>query len=272
MNSRGINQFISIARRLPPKYWVVLGVLAAVYFFAEPKLETALGRPLPGFNDNQKVAATINDQAAGGQSTTGQTTGGQIAGGPAATMGSANSKSANRKSLDDLFDQNRNSSPSGSNPNTSSSSPSTSSNKNTSSKKSTTSGKAALGTLTEIGRKVFKSTAGLVYTPGSQEGHRLAHIERHTEDQPNRNGSHGVFDGGREGMLAVLDEAYLLALKGGRDVQSEKQDSRTVYTVNLRRRVGFIGGQSGKRKNNPPVNRVRLVLEGEKVITAYPYK
>jgi hypothetical protein len=221
MNNRGIQQFIQVARRLPPKYWVLLGVLALVYFFAEPKLEAMLGQRLPGFNDNQTPLTAEN--------------------------------SSERTSAGKAYSNPRETRPSQSNKDQAKSEP-------------------RLGQLTEVGGRVFESTAGLRYTPGSQEGHRLDHLLRHTTDQPNRPGSHGVFDGGREGMLAVLDEAYLLALKHGRGVQVQHQDGRTVYTVDLQRRVGFIGGQTGQRHNNPGVNRVRLVLDGSKVITAYPYR
>ena len=95
---------------------------------------------------------------------------------------------------------------------------------------------------------------------------------RHAKDQPDRRGSHGVFDGGRETVFAVLDEAYMKIRSGGRGVRKSKQDNRMVYTVDLRRRIGYIGGQTGKRRNNPAVNHVRIVLEGKRVITAYPLK
>ena len=145
-----------------------------------------------------------------------------------------------------------------------------SSAKSTASK--TTPGKPPLGKLTDKGRRVYESTAGLLYTPGSAEGHRIDHLMRHAKDQPDRRGSHGVFDGGREAVFAVLDEAYMKIRSGGRGVRKSKQDNRMVYTVDLRRRIGYIGGQSGKRRNNPPVNHVRIVLEGKRVITAYPLK
>jgi hypothetical protein len=46
--------------------------------------------------------------------------------------------------------------------------------------------------------------------------------------------------------------------------------NRTIYTVDLGKRIGFIGGQDGGRRRNPMARRVRLVLEGKRVITAYP--
>lgn len=129
----------------------------------------------------------------------------------------------------------------------------------------------ALGQLTDVGDGVLLSTAGLRYTPGSEEGHRLQHVLRHDNDIPNRPGKHGVFDGDRDTLLRVLDEAYLLIKSGDRRVQTQRQGNRTVYTVDMQRRIGFVGGQVGRASGNPTVNRVRLILEDDRVITAYPY-
>ncbi len=54
------------------------------------------------------------------------------------------------------------------------------------------------GLLKKIGRDRYLSPAGIEYGPGSEEGHRLKHIERHLTDQPSRAGPHGVFDGSME--------------------------------------------------------------------------
>lgn len=45
---------------------------------------------------------------------------------------------------------------------------------------------------------------------------------------------------------------------------------RTIYQVDMGGRVGFVGGREGERKGNPIARRVLLVLEGNRVITAYP--
>ncbi|QEG38938.1 hypothetical protein [Roseimaritima ulvae] len=126
------------------------------------------------------------------------------------------------------------------------------------------------GLLRSIGPDRFLSPAGLQYLPGSQEGHRLAHLKRHTEDQPNRPGSHGVFDGGMATMLQVLDEAYLKAKQNASGVTTQQDQGRTIYTVSMGRRVGYVGGREGNRRRKPMARRVRLVLEGTRVITAYP--
>ncbi len=125
------------------------------------------------------------------------------------------------------------------------------------------------GLLREISPDRFLSPAGVLYTPGSAEGHRLEHLRRHTKDQPNRSGKHGVFDGDMEGALATIDKAYEKAQANQRTTK-EVDGKRTIYTVDMGKRVGFVGGRDGQRSRNPMARRVRLVLEGNRLITAFP--
>ncbi|KLU04059.1 hypothetical protein RISK_004028 [Rhodopirellula islandica] len=125
------------------------------------------------------------------------------------------------------------------------------------------------GLLREISTDRFLSPAGVLYTPGSAEGHRLEHLRRHTKDQPNRSGKHGVFDGDMEGALATIDNAYEKAQANQRTTK-EVDGKRTIYTVDMGKRVGFVGGRDGQRSRNPMARRVRLVLEGNRLITAFP--
>lgn len=125
------------------------------------------------------------------------------------------------------------------------------------------------GYLREVSPDRYVSPAGLLYTPGSAEGHRLEHLRRHTIDDPSRPGSHGVFDGEMEGALKSIDNAYQRAKQGQRTTK-QVADGRTIYTVDMGGRVGFIGGRDGNRKRKPMARRVRLVVEGNRVITAYP--
>jgi len=125
------------------------------------------------------------------------------------------------------------------------------------------------GILSDQGNDRFLSPAGLMYGPGSQEGHRLKHVERHTVDDPGRPGSHGVFDGGMAGALATIDKAYRRA-KTGSQVSKQEADGRIIFTVDMGSRVGYVGGSDGRRRKNPLARRVRLVLERNRVITAYP--
>lgn len=129
----------------------------------------------------------------------------------------------------------------------------------------------AHGNLTQVRPGVFESTAGLIYGPGGSEGHRIDHIMRHTDDDPARP-VHGVFDGDREEILALLDDAYRLALERGPPVQVERDGARTVYTIDMKRRVGFVGGETGRRDGHPDATHIRLVLEDRNVITAFPVR
>ena len=124
--------------------------------------------------------------------------------------------------------------------------------------------------LAETSKDVFESPAGLIYRSGSADGHRLTHLMKHAQDAPNKP-VHGVFIGGRNEILALLDEVWKLSQeRGPPKVKTEKQRGRTVITANLNRKIGYVGGQTGKRKNHPACKKVRLVLEGKNVITAYP--
>ena len=71
--------------------------------------------------------------------------------------------------------------------------------------------------------------------------------------------------------MALVDEAYRQAL-GGDNTRVEQEDERTVYTVNLGRRIGYIGGESGNRRGRPAARHLRLVLEGSDFVTAFPYR
>ncbi len=121
-------------------------------------------------------------------------------------------------------------------------------------------------------RDRFRSTAGLLYVPGSRDGHRLKHVLKHAKDDLSKP-VHGVFngDGDRDQILAWIDIAYEKGRKGGKGVDRKEENGRVVYTVDLGKKIGFVGGQVGKRKNMPPCRYLRLVLEdGNKVVTAYP--
>ncbi len=135
---------------------------------------------------------------------------------------------------------------------------------------------SAPGELEEIlrsgSRAPYVSPAGLRYTRGSQQGHRLKHLMAHAQDEPDRPGQHGVFDSNNVAeIVALVDEAYLQA-QTGRDTRTQREEERTIYDVNLRRRIGYIGGTSGNRKNHPAAKHLRLVVESDRVITAFPVR
>jgi len=131
---------------------------------------------------------------------------------------------------------------------------------------------AALGAgrLRALGGRTWESDAGLIYGPGSAQGNRVLHVLEHATDIPGRAGAHGVFADGRTSAIGTIDEAYRLALAGDPSVTVIRQGSRTVYTVDMARSVGFVGGRTGASLGNPSASHVRLVLEGRNVITAFP--
>lgn len=125
--------------------------------------------------------------------------------------------------------------------------------------------KPKLGVLTPAGRGRFESTAGLIYSQ-----YRIDHVMEHSRDIPDKP-THGVFEGTKDDIFALIDEAYELAQKRGPpQVVIEDEGDRTTYTVNLNRKVGHGGGQSGARRRNPPLKFLKIVLEGDEVITAFP--
>jgi RHS repeat-associated protein len=121
-----------------------------------------------------------------------------------------------------------------------------------------------LGTLRSIGQSLWESTAGLRYgvDPDPSIGNRVQHVLQHAADIPNRPGLHGVFNAGRSGTLAVIDEAWTLAQRGGAGVTTIQQGARTVYVVDMGRQIGYVGGQVGAATGNPVTNFVQLVIEG----------
>jgi hypothetical protein len=125
--------------------------------------------------------------------------------------------------------------------------------------------------LKDTGREVYVSPAGLRYTRGSEDGHRLKHLEKHLKDIPDRPGKHGVFDGDMAQALRWIDDAYTRGKQGAKGVRKRDEDGRTVYEVPFTKTIGFIGGRDGKRDNHPDAKRLRVVVDGDQVITAFPF-
>lgn len=130
---------------------------------------------------------------------------------------------------------------------------------------------ATPGELTEIRPDVFESTAGLIYGRGSRDGKRLNHILRHAEDDLSKP-VHGVFQGDQTDILRWIDLAYLKSKQRSGDVRQREQQGRIAITVNLRKTIGYVGGEKGARQNHPDCRYLRLILEsdGRTVVTAYP--
>lgn len=127
------------------------------------------------------------------------------------------------------------------------------------------------GSLLQLPGKISQSAAGLIYGPGSRDGHRLTHVMRHSRDDRSKP-VHGVFDGDRDAILRWIDLAYLESLDGGDNVRRRTENGRISLTVDLQERIGFVGGQRGAQQNHPECRFLRLILEedGETVVTAYP--
>lgn len=125
--------------------------------------------------------------------------------------------------------------------------------------------------LKKIGATTWLSPAGLRYQGRDPDGlTRVEHVLRHARDLPDRDGSHGVFDGGPEAVWGVIDEAW-------RNVEKKKirptiENERSLYTVPMGRRVGYLGGRAGASRGHPPLTNVFLVVETgtRNVITAFP--
>jgi hypothetical protein len=128
------------------------------------------------------------------------------------------------------------------------------------------------GLLVETGHEDYISPAGLRFTRGSLEGHRLKHLARHLQDQPDRPGRHGVFHGDMAQVLKLLDEAYKRALSGEKGTsRREDEDGDTVFEVNFSKPIGYLGGREGAERKNPECKRVRMVVNDNRLITAFPF-
>jgi hypothetical protein len=126
------------------------------------------------------------------------------------------------------------------------------------------------GILRSAGNGTWVSRGGLRYGADPNFGNRVRHLLNHASDIPTRPGRHGVFDAGRRGVLGVVDEAWAIAQRGGSGVSVSTQGARTVYTVDMGRRVGFVGGQAGAAAGNPAASSSRA--RGQKRYHRVPYR
>ena len=130
---------------------------------------------------------------------------------------------------------------------------------------------ATAGALEKVGRDHWVSPAGLHYKGTDSEGlTRVEHMLRHTKDIPGRDGSHGVFDTQGDAVFALIDQAWEKAQQVG--MRPEAEGPTSTLKISMGRRVGFLGGQSGARKNHPALTKVFIVFRTgtREIITAYP--
>ena len=131
--------------------------------------------------------------------------------------------------------------------------------------------KPAAPFLKSAGGKNLKSPAGLIYGMGSGGEHRTDHVLRHSHDDTTRP-THGVFYAQGDEVFQLIDEAYALVKRNSNRVKSERSNGKMAHVINMKRKIGFKGGQSGKRANNPVLYKIKLILVGNnRVITAYPF-
>jgi hypothetical protein len=262
-----------VLRRLPTKWAVGLVVLLVGYTLVQPVLTSRLGWSLPSLSD---AVEQLNNSTSTNSASTNSASN-ELASNESAS-GTSTSNSASNVPLDDARAVDRDSSsrptPAGR------SAPRTASFSSDDELESNLLGLSPDGTrnsellydfLKPIGDDKFMSPAGLEYTRGSEEGHRILHVARHTKDQPNRSGKHGVFDGDIVSALRWIDDAYRRAKQNPPAATKRQDRGSTVIEARFSKPIGYIGGREGQRQGNPSANRVRLVVRGTRVITAFPY-
>lgn len=125
--------------------------------------------------------------------------------------------------------------------------------------------------LKPTGKDTWTSPGGLVFKGRDPKGlTRLEHVMLHAKDNPDRIGSHGVFDGDAKAIFMLLDEAWELTQTKG--IRPKVESGRVAYTIPMNRRIGYLGGRAGKSKNHPPLQNVFIVMNRgtREVITAFP--
>jgi hypothetical protein len=72
-------------------------------------------------------------------------------------------------------------------------------------------------------------------------------------------------------VLRLLDEAFERASSGAKGTSKRDEDGRTVYEVTFGKPIGYIGGRDGARQKNPDAKRLRMVVDDNRLITAFPF-
>ncbi|MFT4639681.1 MAG: hypothetical protein ACI8T1_003006 [Verrucomicrobiales bacterium] len=126
--------------------------------------------------------------------------------------------------------------------------------------------------LKKLGNNTWESPIGLRYVGlDPQRKTRVEHIMRHAQDQPRRAGKHSVFVSNKEDeVFALIDQAWERAQQ--KKLRPKNEGGRSIYDVAMGRRVGYLGGQVGSRRNNPTLSKIRIVFETgtTNIVTAFP--
>jgi type IV secretory pathway VirB10-like protein len=243
----------NVLRLIPAKWLVGMLVALVLYFFLQPKLNAWFGWNLPS------IAAMAGNE-----------TPAKPASPKSASTKSASPKPAQPKAAQPELASTNPAQPKSAQPKTASTKPSAEPTKSPVTAKTQQQDDSKYRILKPLGRDRYESPAGLIYAPGSEEGHRLSHIARHLEDQPDRPGSHGVFDGDMAAFLVAIDDAYKRARGHAKGTKSRLEDGMTVYEAPFDQTIGYLGGTEGARKKNPKLKKLRLVLRDRNLITAFP--
>ena len=243
----------NVLRLIPAKWLVGMLVALVLYFFLQPKLNAWFGWNLPS------IAAMAGNE-----------TPAKPASSKPASSKPASSKPASPKVAQPELASAKSAQPKPTQPKAASTKPSAEPTTSPATAKTQQQEDSKYRILKPLGRDRYESPAGLIYAPGSEEGHRLSHIARHLEDQPDRPGSHGVFDGDMAAFLVAIDDAYKRARGHAKGTKSRLEDGMTVYEAPFDQTIGYLGGTEGARKKNPKLKKLLLVLRDRNLITAFP--
>jgi hypothetical protein len=282
------NQPPKLPQQLPVKWAVGIVALLILYGLTQPLLNRQFGWQLPGLaallgESEQPPASPASTTSASTTSASTPSASTPSASTPSASTPSASTPSASTPSASTPSgtradagpaDRSRADEPSGDKPGEEEvAGPGSDSEPAGTSSPAASQGLPGLvaGYLRDTGRQRYVSPAGLQYVPGSAEGHRLEHLKRHLADIPDRPGKHGVFDGDLTQALRWIDDAYQRGQDKARGVRQTQDGNRTIYEVPFAQPIGYVGGRDGRRDGHPPARRLRLVVESNRFITAFPF-